>query len=154
MRETLGVHEFARLSGRHFNTVYNWIRAGDVSARKQDGEWRIPTSELDRVRSRKSDRGPEPAHLLDWWTRDFEEAMRRLVRLSTWMDRLGKQALGRGGSGGAHVVAASRSEELADLVAELRDVAAAVETSERLRPRLLELQSRMVGMTRGGPASK
>jgi hypothetical protein len=142
MRETLGVHQFARLSGRHFNTVYNWIRAGEVSARKQDGEWRIPTSELDRVRTRRSGR-PAAGHLLEWWSRDFEEAMRRLVRLSTWMDRLGKQTLGRGGSGDAHVAAASRAEELADLVTELRDVATTIETCERLRPRLLELQGRV-----------
>lgn len=143
MRETLGVHEFARLSGRHFNTVYNWIRAGDVSARKQDGEWRIPTSELDRMRSRIGQRSAESEDLLGWWSRDFDEAMRRLVRLATWMDRLGKQALSRHGSNRAHVVAESRSGELADLVTELRDVATAIEMAERLRPRLLELRSRM-----------
>lgn len=142
MRETLGVHEFARLSGRHFNTVYNWIRAGGVSARKQDGEWRIPTSELDRVRSRTEDRRPESEDLLDWWSRDFEETMRRLVRLSTWMDRLGKQTLGRHGSRGTPVVAESRAEELSDMVTELRAVATAIETAEKLRPRLLELQSK------------
>ena len=143
MRETLGIHEFARLSGRHFNTVYNWIRAGSVSARKQDGEWRIPTSELDRVRSAKREPGSRSEDLLDWWSRDFEQTMRRLVRLSTWMDRLGKQALGRHGTGGAHVVAESRSEELSDMVTELRDVATAIETAERLRPRLLELRGRI-----------
>jgi len=142
MRETLGVHEFARLSGRHFNTVYNWIRAGGVSARKQDGEWRIPTSELDRLRSRSAQRGPESEDLLAWWSRDFEETMRRLIRLSTWMDRLGKQALSRHGTSRTHVVAESRSDELSDMVTELRDVATAIETAERLRPRLLELTRR------------
>lgn len=143
MRETLGVHEFARLSGRHFNTVYNWIRAGELSARKQDGEWRIPTTELDRVRERRRAAAPPSDDLLDWWSRDFVETMRRLVRLSTWMDRVGKQALGRPGSEGAHVIAESRSAELADLVSELRDVASAIETAESLRPRLLELRRRL-----------
>jgi hypothetical protein len=143
MRETLGVHEFARLSGRHFNTVYNWIRSGSVSARKQSGEWRIPTSELDRIRSRSRRTGrPEPDTLLDWWSRDFEEAMRRMVRLATWMDRLGKQTLGRPGSASMPVAAESRSTELAEMVAELRDVAAAIEMCERLRPRLLEIGNR------------
>ena len=143
MRDTLGVHEFARLSGRHFNTVYNWIRAGGVSARKQDGEWRIPTSELDRVRRRKSGRERESEDLLEWWARDFEETMRRLVRLSTWMDRLGKQTLGRHGPERTHILAESRSGELADMVTELRGVATAIETSESLRPRLLDLRSRI-----------
>ena len=142
MRETLGVHEFARLSGRHFNTVYNWIRAGGVSARKQDGEWRIPTSELDRVRSRRGEAAQQSEDLLEWWSRDFEQTMRRLVRLSTWMDRLGKQALSRHGSSRTHVLAESRSEELTDMVTELRDVASAIETAERMRPRLLELGRR------------
>ena len=142
MRETLGVHEFARLSGRHFNTVYNWIRSGGVSARKQDGEWRIPTSELDRIRSRRGQATAEPNDLLAWWSRDFEHTMRRLTQLSTWMDRLGKQTLSRHGSGRTHVMAESRSEELADMVTELRDVASAIETAERMRPRLLELQNR------------
>ena len=142
MRETLGVHEFARLSGRHFNTVYNWIRTGGVSARKQDGEWRIPTSELDRVRTRGGDGGGASEDLLDWWSSDFEHTMRRLVRLSTWMDRLGKQTLSRHGSSRTHVMAESRSDELTDMVTELRDVASAIETAERLRPRLLELQNR------------
>lgn len=142
MRETLGVHEFARLSGRHFNTVYNWIRAGGVSARKQDGEWRIPTSELDRIRGRKKDGGAPSDDLLEWWSREFEHTMKRLVRLSTWMDRLGKQTLSRHGSSRTHVMAESRSEELTDMVTELRDVASAIETAERLRPQLLELQRR------------
>jgi len=144
MRETLGVHEFARLSGRHFNTVYNWIRTGGVSARKQDGEWRIPTSELDRIRKRAADgdAAAETEHLLDWWSRDFEHTMQRLVRLSTWMDRLGKQTLSRHGSSRTHVMAESRSSELTDMVTELRDVASAIETAERLRPRLLELHRR------------
>lgn len=140
MRETLGVHEFARLSGRHFNTVYNWVRTGGVSARKQNGEWRIPTSELDRVRSRKTDGRPESEALLDWWSRDFEHTMRRLIRLSTWMDRLGKQTLSRQGTSRTHVTAESRSAELTDMVTELRDVASAIETAERLRSRLLELR--------------
>lgn len=140
MRETLGVHEFARLSGRHFNTVYNWIRTGSVSARKQDGEWRIPTSELDRVRSRKTVDRPGTEALLDWWSRDFEHTMKRLMRLSTWMDRLAKQTLVRQGTSRTHVTAESRSAELTDIVTELRDVASAIETAERLRPRLLELQ--------------
>ncbi|MCL7971519.1 MAG: helix-turn-helix domain-containing protein [marine benthic group bacterium] len=142
MRETLGVHEFARLSGRHFNTVYNWIRTGGVSARKQDGEWRIPTSELDRVRSRKGEGRVQSDDLLEWWSRDFEQTMRRLVRLSTWMDRLGKQALSRYGSSRTHVLAESRADELTDMVTELRDVASAIETAERIRPRLLELRRR------------
>ena len=142
MRETLGVHEFARLSGRHFNTVYNWIRTGGVSARKQDGEWRIPASELDRVRSRASDGKHGSEELLEWWSRDFEQTMRRLVRLSTWMDRLGKQTLSRHGSSRTHVMAESRATELTDMVTELRDVASAIETAERMRPRLLELQNR------------
>jgi len=142
MRETLGVHEFARLSGRHFNTVYNWIRSGGVSARKQDGEWRIPTSELDRVRSRGGDGRTESEDLLDWWSSDFEQTMRRLIGLSTWMDRLGKQTLSRHGTSRTHVMAESRSEELTDMVTELRDVASAIETAERMRPRLLELQNR------------
>lgn len=142
MRETLGVHEFARLSGRHFNTVYNWIRSGGVSARKQDGEWRIPTSELDRVRGRKGQGKAESEELLEWWSRDFEHTMQRLVRLSTWMDRLGKQTLSRHGSSRTHVMAESRAEELTDMVTELRDVAAAIETAERIRPRLLELKHR------------
>jgi len=142
MRETLGVHEFARLSGRHFNTVYNWIRSGGVSARKQDGEWRIPTSELDRVRRADGDGGPATGDLLEWWSRDFEQTMRRLVSLSTWMDRLGKQTLSRHGSSHTHVMAESRSSELTDMVTELRDVASAIETAERLRPQLLELQRR------------
>jgi hypothetical protein len=142
MRETLGVHEFARLSGRHFNTVYNWIRTGGVSARKQDGEWRIPTTELDRIR--RSDDAPPPTEdLLDWWSREFEQIMRRLVRLSTWMDRLGKQTLSRHGSSRTHVMAESRSGELTDMVTELREVASAIETAERLRPQLLELQRRL-----------
>ena len=68
--------------------------------------------------------------------------MQRLVRLSTWMDRLGKQTLSRYGSSRTHVMAESRSEELTDMVTELRDVAAAIETAERMRPRLLELQHR------------
>jgi predicted site-specific integrase-resolvase len=142
MRETLGVHEFARLSGRHFNTVYNWIRSGSVAARKQDGEWRIPTSELDRVRQRRPDLRAGSEDLLDWWSRDFEQTMRRLVRLSTWMERLGKQALSRHGASMTHIVAEARSDELSDMVTELRDVATAIETAERLRPRLLELRSR------------
>lgn len=142
MRETLGVHEFARLSGRHFNTVYNWIRTGGVSARKQDGEWRIPASELDRVRSRARDGQDGSEGLLEWWSRDFEQTMQRLVRLSTWMDRLGKQTLSRHGSSRTHVMAESRATELTDMVVELRDVASAIETAERLRPRLLELQNR------------
>jgi hypothetical protein len=143
MRETLGVHEFARLSGRHFNTVYNWIRTGGVSARKQDGEWRIPTTELDRIR-RGDDGAPAPTEdLLDWWSREFEQLMRRLVRLSTWMDRLGKQTLSRHGSSRTHVMAESRSSELTDMVTELREVASAIETAERLRPQLLELQRRL-----------
>jgi len=140
MRETLGVHEFARLSGRHFNTVYNWIRSGGVSARKQDGEWRIPTSELDRIRSRGGDGKARSEDLLDWWSRDFEQTMQRLVRLSTWMDRLGKQTLSRHGSSRTHVMAESRSDELQDMVTELREIASAIETAERLRPRLLELR--------------
>ena len=140
MRETLGVHEFARLSGRHFNTVYNWIRTGGVSARKQDGEWRIPTSELDRVRSRSGEGRAQSEDLLDWWSREFEHTMRRLVRLSTWMDRLGKQTLSRHGSSQTHVMAESRSDELQDMVTELRDIASAIETAERIRPRLLELR--------------
>ena len=142
MRETLGVHEFARLSGRHFNTVYNWIRTGGVSARKQDGEWRIPTSELDRVRGRTTAPSSRSDDLLEWWSRDFEQTMRRMVRLSTWMDRLGKQTLGGHGSGGTHVVAESRSEELSDMITELRDVATAIETAQRVRARLLELKAR------------
>lgn len=142
MRETLGVHEFARLSGRHFNTVYNWIRTGGVSARKQDGEWRIPTTELDRIRSRRGEGKVQSEELLDWWSRDFEHTMRRLMRLSTWMDRLAKQTLSRHGSSGTHVMAESRSEELQDMVTELRDVASSIETAERLRPQLLELQRR------------
>jgi len=142
MRETLGVHEFARLSGRHFNTVYNWIRSGAVAARKQDGEWRIPTSELDRIRQRGAGKDVASDGLLEWWSRDFEQTMRRLISLSTWMDRLGKQGLLRHGSSRAHVVAEARSNELADMVTELRDVASAIETAERLRPRLLRLQRR------------
>lgn len=141
MRETLGVHEFARLSGRHFNTIYNWIRSGEVAARKQDGEWRIPTIELDRVRKRAG-QGARSEDLLEWWSRDFEHTMKRLVRLSTWMDRLGKQALSRHGGGATHVVAEARGDELSDMVAELRDVASAIETAERLRPLLLDLHSR------------
>jgi hypothetical protein len=142
MRETLGVHEFARLSGRHFNTVYNWIRTGGVSARKQDGEWRIPTSELDRVRRAGDEGVAAPGDLLEWWSREFEQTMQRLIRLSTWMDRLGKQTLSRHGSSQTHVMAESRSSELTDMVNELRDVASAIETAERLRPQLLELQRR------------
>ncbi len=114
MRETLGVHEFARLSGKHFNTVYNWIRSGGVSARKQDGEWRIPTSELDRIRSRGGD--------------------------GKARSDLGKQTLSRHGSSRTHVMAESRSDELQDMVTELREIASAIETAERLRPRLLELR--------------
>ncbi len=142
MRETLGVHEFARLSGRHFNTVYNWIRSGAVAGRKQDGEWRIPTSELDRIRKRASSKDVPSEELLEWWSRDFEQTMRRLVSLSTWMDRLGKQGFSRHGNSRAHVIAEARSSELADMVTELRDVASAIETAERLRPRLLALQHR------------
>jgi hypothetical protein len=122
--------------------VYNWIRTGGVSARKQDGEWRIPTSELDRVRSRRKEVEPATEDLLEWWSRDFEHTMRRLVRLSTWMDRLGKQTLSRHGSSRTHVMAESRSDELTDMVTELRDVASAIETAERLRPQLLELRRR------------
>jgi ribosomal protein L15 len=68
--------------------------------------------------------------------------MRRLVTLSTWMDRLGKQGFSRHGSSRAYVIAEARSQELADMVTELRDVASALETAERLRPRLLALQRR------------
>jgi len=142
MRETLGVHEFARLTGRHFNTVYNWIRSGGVAARKQDGEWRIPTSELDRVRRKSTGPVAVSDELLERWSRDFEHTMQRLVRLSTWMERLGKQALSRHGGGATHVVAEARSSELADMVTELRDVASSIETAERLRPLLLELRNR------------
>lgn len=145
MRETLGVHEFARLTGRHFNTVYNWIRAGSVAAHKKGGEWRIPGSELDRVRRGPYESAREGVDLLDWWEEDFELTMRRLLRLSDWTARLGKQSISRRGSVPMHVVAESHSSDLAELATEMREVAAAIDAAERLRPRLLELRRRGVG---------
>jgi hypothetical protein len=156
MRETLGVHEFARLTGRHFNTVYNWIRSGGVAAHKQNGEWRIPGTELDRVRRQASGSGVAsgiaPQDLLSWWSHDFEHTMRRLLRLSDWMGRIGRQSISRRSSTAMHVVAESHSVELSELVAELREVAATIEAAERLRPRLLELQRRAVIRSGPGPA--
>jgi hypothetical protein len=45
--------EFARLTGLSLGYVYNQLWSGKLSARKVDGQWAIPVTEVDRRNQRR-----------------------------------------------------------------------------------------------------
>lgn len=78
----LNAKEAADALGVHYQTVRNWIRAGDLRAAKNESnEWRVPLEEVERIRQAREDGGKTAASAVaaagffaDWHSRELEAA--------------------------------------------------------------------------------